>query len=107
MEEIHLNKYKNKENIINISNNNYGEYEKKLSKNGLELMRRLAFELALRDEIESRSTKELHIYGTNPNQVYSLIYGKYLRKDAGLELLSDGDVQYKKFLDNKCNNKSF
>ena len=73
--------------------------EKKLSKNGLELMKRLAWELALSNNIESRSTKELHIYGADPNQAYFLTYSKLLGKDAGLELLSDGDVQYKNFLD--------
>lgn len=99
--------HSDKLNLVYPFDIDLSDYEKKLSKNGLELMRRLAFELALRDEIESRSTKELHIYGTNPNQVYSLIYGKYLRKDAGLELLSDGDVQYKKFLVQKTFGEAF
>lgn len=81
--------------------------EKKLSKTGLELMKRLVLELTLKNVIESRSTKELHIYGTDPNQVYSLTYGTYLGKDAELELLSDGIVQYKKFLDQKTYGRCF
>ena len=73
-------------------------YDKKLSENGLFLMQRLAYEFALRYNIESRSDTALHIYGTNPNRCYSLFSGTCMGSETSLELLSDGVVQYKNFL---------
>ena len=99
--------HSDKLNLVYPFDIDLSDYEKKLSKTGLELMKRLAMELTLRNTIESRSTKELHIYGTDPNQIYFLTYGSYLGKDAGLELLSDGDVQYKRFLDQQTFGKCF
>lgn len=76
-------------------------YEKKLSKNGFILMKRLAYELTLQRNIEFNSEHELHLYSTNPNQFYTLPYGMLEGRNVSLELISDGDVEYKNFLSQK------
>ena len=99
--------YSDKLCLVTPCNIDLSSYERKLSENGFELMKRLVLELALRENIESHSIKKLHIYGTDPNQSYCLTFGVYLEKNASLELVSDGIVQYKKFLDQKTYGRCF
>ncbi len=74
-------------------------YEKKLGCENFGLMNQMVFELVLRNYIESKSWKKLLIYGSNPLSKYTLLQGEAYENQVGLELISDGIVKSKRFLD--------
>ena len=78
-------------------------YEKELGEEYFKLMNQMALELVLRYNIESKSAKKLLIYGAAPRAIYTLVQGKHFFEGdiVGLELISDGIVKSKRFLDQK------
>lgn len=83
--------------LLNLSydpNMDLSYYEQNLSEDGKIKIRKMAEELSIRKKIEQQSKYPIYIYGANPNQTYTLVYGKSLTDLLSFELLTDGDISF-------------
>ena len=88
-------------NLSYDSNIDLSHYEQNLSEDGKRKIRRMAEELSIQKKIEQQSKHPLYIYGVNPNQTYTLVYGNSLTALLSFELITDGDISFIQYSETK------
>lgn len=82
-------------------------FEKKLSIDGINKIKKIAEELSIQKKVEQQSKNPIYIYGKNPNTEYTLVYGKKYNDLLGFELLTDGEISSVQYFEEKDEDKLF
>lgn len=81
-----------KQNLVYDDTRDISQYEKKLSEDGKQKIRKLAKELAIMDETERENPYRLYIYKKSPNHIYTLVHGMISNEPFHFNLKSDGQI---------------